>query len=112
VTSNLSLRFVRGIPVGRIRRIQHDASGLMQEVEVEPAAQLARLRQAFVTPGPVAPDEASLPRPHVEFEPRRVAAPPPLHAKPGTAAPAATPAAKPAARPARPDSAHATGGTR
>lgn len=101
VTSDLSMRFPRGIPVGRVSRIQPDASGLMQEVEVEPAAQLSRLRQAFVAPGPVPPDGSQLPHPHIEFEPRRIAAPPPVHAKPPT-------------RPARPDSARAgaTGGAR
>jgi hypothetical protein len=82
VTSNLSLRFPRGIPVGRVRRTQQDASRLMQEVEVEPAAQLSRLRQAFVAPGPLPPDASQLPRPHVEFEPRRIAAPPIVHARP------------------------------
>ena len=101
VTSDLSMRFRRGIPVGRVRRIQPDASGLMQEVEVEPAAQLSRLRQAFVAPGPVPPDGSQQPRPHIEFEPRRIAAPPPVHAKP-------------VPRPARTDSVPAggTGGTR
>ncbi len=101
VTSNLSLRFPRGIPVGRVRRMQEDASRLMQEAEVEPAAQLSRLRQAFVAPGPLPPDDSRLPRPHTEFEPRRIAAPPPVHASP-------------ASRPARPDSARrgVTGGTR
>ena len=85
VTSNLSLRFPRGIPVGRVRRTQQDASRLMQEVEVEPAAQLSRLRQAFVAPGPLPPDGEQLPRPHTEFEPRRIAAPPPVHVKPAPA---------------------------
>ena len=80
VTSNLSLRFPRGIPVGRVRHIHQDASGLMQEIEVQPAAQLSRLRQAFVTPGPLPPDAAQLPRPHTEFEPNRIAPPPPVHA--------------------------------
>jgi len=75
VTSDLSIRFPRGIPVGRVRSIAQEPSGLMQEVEIEPAARLSRLRQAFTTPGPVAPDSTGLPRPHVEFEPRRIAPP-------------------------------------
>lgn len=83
VTSNLSLRYPRGIPVGRVVRIRRDATGLLQEIEVEPAARLSRLRQAFVMPGPEAPDSTALPRPHVEFEPRRIAAPPARHAPPG-----------------------------
>ena len=76
VTSDLSLRFPRAIPVGRVRHIAQEASGLMQEVEIEPAARLSRLRQAFTTPGPTPPDSTGLPRPHTEFEPRRVAPPP------------------------------------
>jgi rod shape-determining protein MreC len=101
VTSNLSLRFPRGIPVGRVRSIQADASGLMQEVEVEPSAQLSRLRQAFVAPGPVPPDGSRLPHPHIEFEPRRIAESPPVRGKP-------------AVQPARRDSvpAGAAGGAR
>lgn len=82
VTSDLSLRFPRGIPVGRVRRVQHEAMGLMQDIEIEPTAQLSRLRQAFVAPGPLPVDGSRLPRPHVEFEPRRIlppaAAPAPL----------------------------------
>jgi len=62
VTSDLSRRFPRGIPVGRVVRVRPDASGLVQEVEVAPAAQVARLRHAFVAPGPepVAPAGAPL----------------------------------------------------
>lgn len=93
MTSDLSLRFPRGIPVGRVVRIRRDASGLMQEVEVRPAAQLSRLRHAFVVPGPVTATDGSLPRPRTEFEPSRTAA-----AATPVAAPA-KPAAKPAAKP-------------
>lgn len=50
VTSSLSLRYPRGIPVGTVTRVSRDATGLMQEVEVTPAARLSRLRHAFVTP--------------------------------------------------------------
>ena len=52
VTSGLSRRYPRGIPVGRIAKIGRDPSGLTQELTVEPAVQLSRLRHAFVTPGP------------------------------------------------------------
>ena len=52
LTSPLSRRFPRGIPVGRVRRVGTDPSGLMQEIEVAPAAALTRLRHVFVTPGP------------------------------------------------------------
>lgn len=75
VTSELSVRFPRGIPIGRVVRVTHDASGLLQEVEVQPAAQLSRLRHAFIAPGPQAPGGEELPRPHVEFEPRRIKSP-------------------------------------
>ena len=52
VTSELSLRFPRGIPVGTVVGLRQDPSGLVQAVEVTPAAQLSRLRHAFVAPGP------------------------------------------------------------
>jgi rod shape-determining protein MreC len=52
VTSDLSLRFPRGIPVGIVVGLRQDPSGLVQAVEVTPAAQLSRLRHAFVAPGP------------------------------------------------------------
>jgi rod shape-determining protein MreC len=69
VTSDLSLRFPRGIPVGRVTRIAHDATGLMQEIELVPSARIARLRHAFVAPGPRPPTDG-IPRPRLEFEPR------------------------------------------
>jgi cell shape-determining protein MreC len=68
VTSDLSLRFPRGIPVGTVTRVDHDATGLMQEIEITPAARLARLRHAFVAPGPRPPADG-IPRPKLEFEP-------------------------------------------
>ena len=68
VTSDLSLRFPRGIPVGMVTRVDHDATGLMQEIEITPAARLARLRHAFVAPGPRPPADG-IPRPKLEFEP-------------------------------------------
>ena len=52
LTSVLSRRFPRGVPVGTVRRVGRDPSGLMQEIEVAPAAALTRLRHVFVTPGP------------------------------------------------------------
>ena len=51
-TSGLSRRYPRGIPVGRIVHIEHDPSGLTQQLEIEPWARLSRLRHAFVAPGP------------------------------------------------------------
>lgn len=52
VTSGLSLRYPRGIPVGHVTKLARDPSGLTQDIEVEPAARLSRLRHAFVVPGP------------------------------------------------------------
>lgn len=52
LTSPLSRRFPRGIPVGSVRSVGTDPSGLMQEIEIAPAAALTRLRHVFVTPGP------------------------------------------------------------
>ena len=52
VTSGLSRRYPRGIPVGTVVRIEHDPSGLTQQLEVAPLARLSRLRHAFVAPGP------------------------------------------------------------
>ncbi len=71
VTSDLSLRYPRGVPVGTVARIDRDATGLMQEIEIAPAARLARLRHAFVAPGPRPPADG-IPRPKLEFEPQRV----------------------------------------
>ncbi len=71
VTSDLSLRYPRGVPVGRVARIATDATGLMQEIELVPAARIARLRHAFVAPGPRPPADG-IPRPRLEFEPDRL----------------------------------------
>jgi len=71
VTSDLSLRFPRGIPVGTVAKIDHDPTGLMQEIEITPAAHLARLRHAFVAPGPRPPVDG-IPRPRLEFEPVKI----------------------------------------
>ena len=71
VTSDLSLRFPRGVPVGRVSRIARDPTGLMQEIEIAPAARLGRLRHAFVAPGPRPPADG-IPRPKLEFEPSHI----------------------------------------
>jgi rod shape-determining protein MreC len=54
LTSGLSRRYTRGIPVGTVVRVERDPSGLTQQVDVEPAARLSRLRHAFVAPQPPA----------------------------------------------------------
>ncbi len=54
LTSGLSRRYPRGLPVGRVVRLGTAAGGLTQEIEVEPAARLTRLRYVFVIPGPAA----------------------------------------------------------
>ena len=48
MTSGLSQRYPRAIPVGRVLGTRRDPGGLTLEVEVEPAARLSRLRHAFV----------------------------------------------------------------
>ena len=52
LTSDLSRRYPRGIPVGRVVRLGTAEGGLTQEIEVESAARLTRLRYVFVIPGP------------------------------------------------------------
>jgi rod shape-determining protein MreC len=52
LTSGLSLRYPRGLPVGRIQRLARDLNGLTQEIEIAPAARRSRLRHAYVVPGP------------------------------------------------------------
>jgi rod shape-determining protein MreC len=52
LTSGLSRRYPRGIPVGRVVRLGTAERGLTQEIEIAPAARLTRLRYAFVIPGP------------------------------------------------------------
>ena len=56
LTSGLSLRYPRGIPVGRIASVGQDPGGLVQAITVEPAARLTRLRHVFLIPAP--PPEA------------------------------------------------------
>ncbi len=50
LTSGLSQRYPRGLPVGQVVRVVPDASGLMLDVEVAAAVRLSRLRHAFVIP--------------------------------------------------------------
>jgi rod shape-determining protein MreC len=53
VTSGLSLRYPRGLPVGRVARLARDLNGLTHEIEIAPSARQSRLRHAYVVPGPV-----------------------------------------------------------
>ncbi len=53
LTSGLSRRYPRGIPVGRIAHIGRDPGGLTQAIVVEPAARFTRLRHVFVIAGPL-----------------------------------------------------------
>jgi cell shape-determining protein MreC len=55
LTSALSLRYPRGLPVGRIQRLARDLNGLTHEIEIAPAVSRSRLRHAYVVPGPVLP---------------------------------------------------------
>lgn len=48
LTSGFSKNYPRGIRVGTVIMVGHDASGLTQEIVVEPAARLSRLRHGFV----------------------------------------------------------------
>jgi rod shape-determining protein MreC len=57
VTSGLSRRYPRGLPVGRVASVGRDPSGLVQDIEVEAAARLSSMRHAFVIPHPVAPED-------------------------------------------------------
>ena len=52
LTSGLSRRYPRGLPVGTIVRMGRDASGLTQDLEVAPAARWSRLRHGFVLQRP------------------------------------------------------------
>jgi rod shape-determining protein MreC len=52
LTSGLSRRYPRGLPVGVISRIGRDPNGLTQKVEVTPTARFSRLRYGFVMAGP------------------------------------------------------------
>lgn len=63
VTSDLSVRFPRGIPIGEVVRTSPDATGLLQEIEIRASARFARLRHAFVAPGPLTPAQSLTPTP-------------------------------------------------
>lgn len=52
LTSGLSRRYPRGVPVGVIARVDRDPNGLTHSVELRPAARISRLRHGFVIPGP------------------------------------------------------------
>jgi rod shape-determining protein MreC len=58
VTSGLSRRFPRGLPVGWVRRIGSDPTGLLQDIEVQPAARLSRIRHAFAISRPAGPEDS------------------------------------------------------
>ena len=47
-TSGLGGVYPEGIPVGRVRRVARDVSGLYQRADIEPAANLKTLRYVFV----------------------------------------------------------------
>lgn len=47
-TSGLSQLFPEGVPVGTVSRVGRDPNGLVQEIELRPAAPLTRLREVFV----------------------------------------------------------------
>jgi rod shape-determining protein MreC len=55
LTSGLSLRYPRGLPVGRVASLGRDVNGLTHEIEVMPAVRRSRLRHAYVVPGPAPP---------------------------------------------------------
>jgi len=52
LTSGMSRRYPRGIPVGKVKKVGADPDGLTQAVVLEPAARFTRLRHVFVIPGP------------------------------------------------------------
>jgi rod shape-determining protein MreC len=52
LTSGLSRRYPRGIPVGVVSKVGLEPNGLTREVELLPAARLSRMRYVFVIPGP------------------------------------------------------------
>ena len=57
VTSGLSQHFPRGLLIGTVSRLGRDPSGLTQDIELDPAARLSRVRHAFVLHA--APGEAA-----------------------------------------------------
>jgi rod shape-determining protein MreC len=63
LTSGLSRRYPRGIPVGRVASIGKDPGGLVQSITVEPAARLTRLRHVFLIAGPTGSDHSGFAAP-------------------------------------------------
>lgn len=61
VTSATSLVYPPGIPIGRVRRVGREATGLLSEIRVVPFAPLTRLREVLVATGTV--DRAWWPKP-------------------------------------------------
>lgn len=51
LTSGLSQHFPRGLLVGTVARLGRDPSGLTQDIEINPAARLSKVRHAFVVLG-------------------------------------------------------------
>jgi rod shape-determining protein MreC len=51
LTSGLSLRYSRHLPVGRVARVDVGRSGLTQDVEIDPGAHYSTLRHAFILKG-------------------------------------------------------------
>jgi cell shape-determining protein MreC len=52
LSSGLSRRYPRGVPVGVIHKLGRRPDGLTQDVEIASAARLSRLRHGFVLPRP------------------------------------------------------------
>ena len=57
LTSGMSRRFPRGLPIGTVARIGREAGGLTQEIEILAAVRLSRLRHAFVLTPPPLPED-------------------------------------------------------
>jgi rod shape-determining protein MreC len=55
VTSETSILFPPGIPVGRVSRVGREATGLLSAIRVEPFAPLSRVREVLVAVGPIEP---------------------------------------------------------
>jgi rod shape-determining protein MreC len=55
VTSETSVLFPPGIPVGRVSRVGREPTGLLSAIRIEPFAPLSRVREVLVAVGPIAP---------------------------------------------------------
>jgi len=55
VTSETSLLFPAGIPVGRFMKVGREPTGLLSAILIEPFAPLSRIREVLVAVGPVEP---------------------------------------------------------